>query len=251
MLSNLIITSQRVVLIIDETGQEKISNRILCQLLREQGYDEKLTVKTLPFSPALRNWSTLADFGRKCINSKDKCNVILPPLADLLCHQSLENIIQFIHKLRLCEQVDRVFIWLTPANVMHPRKEYLLAAFEYLADIMLHLETPNTLSVLTRKSGGSVSRKRYLYTKTKNEFLIDAQQNALQRPQARASSPIANTVAATFKIELNEEEIVARNTLKLPYEKTSEAKESSIIYTPDAADDFDEEEEDPDDDLCI
>lgn len=74
----------------------------------------------------------------------------------------------------------------------------------------------------------------------------------------------------TFKINFDEEELEARNTLKLPYERykiktlqlitlhqtivicsTSDdtPAESKIIYHPDADDDFDEE--DPDDDLNI
>lgn len=56
---------------------------------------------------------------------------------------------------------------------------------------------------------------------------------------------------ATFKINFDEEELVARNALKLPYERTSDEVPSSgrIIYSPDSDDDFDEE--DPDDDLDI
>lgn len=57
---------------------------------------------------------------------------------------------------------------------------------------------------------------------------------------------------ATFKINFDEEELVARNALKLPYERTSEAPkpaEAKIIYHPDSDDDFDEE--DPDEDLYI
>lgn len=57
---------------------------------------------------------------------------------------------------------------------------------------------------------------------------------------------------ATFKINFDEEEEVARNALKLPYERSNEANEPpgpKIIYHPDSDDDFDEE--DPDEDLYI
>uniref|UniRef100_A0A0A1WIX2 Elongator complex protein 5 n=1 Tax=Zeugodacus cucurbitae TaxID=28588 RepID=A0A0A1WIX2_ZEUCU len=256
MLSNLIITSQRFVVIIDETAQEKIAHNILCQLLREQGQDEKSTIKTLPFSTDLKNWPTFINFYKKCANDESKCNAILPPLADLLCYQSVEKIIHFVHRLQQCEQVQRVFLWVTPANLVHARADYLVAAFEYLADLVLHLETSNTLSIVTRKTGGGVSNKKYTYTKNKTEFLVEAIRTTPKTSPAAKTSPTTaatttNTVGTTFKIELNEDEMVARNTLKLPYEKTSETNESSIIYTPDDDDDFDEEEEDPDDDLCI
>lgn len=56
---------------------------------------------------------------------------------------------------------------------------------------------------------------------------------------------------ATFKINFDDEELVARNSLKLPYERTTDEIPlgSKIIYSPDSDDDFDEE--DPDDDLNI
>lgn len=252
MLSNLVITSQRFVLIIDETAQEKIAHNILYQLLREQGQDEMSTIKTLPTSKDLKNWATFKNFYKKCANDESKCNAILPPLADLLCYQRVEKIIHFVHRLQHCEQVQRIFLWVTPANLVQPRAEYLVAAFEYLADLVLHLETNNTLSIVTRKTSGGVTNKKYTYTKNKNEFLVEALRNLPKTtPAAKVTAPTTNTAGTTFKIELNEDEMVARNTLKLPYEKTSETNESSIIYTPEDGDDFDEEEEDPDDDLCI
>ncbi|CAD7002941.1 elongator complex protein 5 [Ceratitis capitata] len=252
MLSNLIVTTQRLVVIIDDTAQEKISQQILTQLLKEQGQDEVSTIKALPFSTDLKKWDTFVDFFRKCTRDENKCNAILPSLADLLVYQSVEKIIHFVHTLLLSKQVQRVFLWITPANIVHSRAEYVVAAFEYLADLILHLETNNTLSIVTRKAGGAVTNKRYTYTKNNKEFLVEAiQKTPKTTPAAKADEPTTNTVGTTFKIELNEDELVARNTLKLPYEKTSETTESSIIYTPDAGDDFDAEEEDPDEDLLI
>ncbi|XP_036339953.1 uncharacterized protein LOC118749261 isoform X1 [Rhagoletis pomonella] len=256
MLSNLVVTSQRFVVIIDETGLEKISHNIICQFLREQKHDEKLTAKTFSFSPELRDWSVFINFVAKCSQEENKCNVLLPPLSDLLCLHGVQKIIQFIHKLRKCEKVHRVFLWIAPANLVYPRTEYLISAFEYMADLILHLQTSNTLTIIARKTGGGVSNKFYTYTKTKNEFLVEALQNCFRSAPVKTTAPITNAIGATFKIELNEDEVVARNTLKMPYEnfvffRTSETKVSSIIYTPEASDDYDDEEEDPDDDLCI
>lgn len=205
----------------DETAQEKIAHNILCQLLREQGQDEKSTIKTLPLNTDLENWSTFKNFYKKCANDESKCNAILPPLADLLCYQSVEKIIYFVHRLQQCEQVQRILLWVTPANLVHPHVEYLVGAFEYQADLVLHLETSNTLSIVSRKTGGGVWNKKYTYTKTKNEFLVEALQNVPKTtPAAKATSTTTtNTPGTTFKIELNEDEMVARNTLKLPYEK--------------------------------
>ena len=83
--------------------------------------------------------------------------------------------------------------------------------------------------------------KHYTYQTNSKEMLVEVLKNMeikkTEEP-AQESHP--------FKIELDEEEMIARNAVKLPYEKTSEAE---IIYTPDSDDDFDEE--DPDEDLYI
>lgn len=69
---------------------------------------------------------------------------------------------------------------------------------------------------------------------------------------AKVLEPIIDPESlASFKINFEDEELEARNALKLPYERTSVEVPASgrIIYSPDSDDDFDEE--DPDDDLDI
>lgn len=79
--------------------------------------------------------------------------------------------------------------------------------------------------------------------------------NVLEVKQELIAKVIEPTVdpesLATFKINFEDEELEARNALKLPYEKTGVEVPASgrIIYSPDSDDDFDEE--DPDDDLDI
>lgn len=76
--------------------------------------------------------------------------------------------------------------------------------------------------------------------------------NAVCTAKQPAEASIAPESLATFKINCDDEELVARNALKLPYERTTDELPPAagrIIYNPDSDDDFDEE--DPDDDLDI
>lgn len=154
-------------------------------------------------------------------------NVILPTLADLLCYHSPAHLFDFINKLRRCEQVSRVFLWASPHLLPHVDAEYILAGCEYLAELVLRLETDTTLSLLSRKPGGAVSNKRYSCQVSKTEFKVTPLSESLEGKPAAATAvnqedavKVADPGAgATFKIELDEDEVVARNALTLPYER--------------------------------
>ncbi|XP_034481801.1 elongator complex protein 5 [Drosophila innubila] len=262
MLSNLIVTNQKVVLIIDQLNRERIATKFIDSLLQEQGKGAE-KVKVLPIGTQLKhvdNIETLLNNNNNNPAEPTKtttntaCNVILPTLADLLCYHCPAHIFDFINKLRRSEQVSRVFLWASPHLLPHVDAEYILAGCEYLAELVLRLETDTTLSLLSRKPGGAVSNKRYSCQVSKTEFKVTPLSESLEgKPTAvkqedavQAADPGAG---GTFKIELDEDEVVARNALTLPYERTSDTAEGNIIYTPDADDDFDDE--DPDEDLLI
>lgn len=259
MLSNLIVTNQKVVLIIDQLNRERIALKFIDSLLQEQGKEGE-EVKVLPIGTQLKhvaNIETLLnnDNNNPATTTNRACNVILPTLADLLCYNSPGNIFSLINKLRRSEHVSRVFLWASPQLLPHADAEYILAGCEYLAELVLRLETETTMSLLSRKSGGAVSNKRYSCQVSKTEFKVTPLSEnpegnttavtAIKQEEAvKAADP-----GGTFKIELDEDEVVARNALTLPYERTSDTAEGNIIYTPDADDDFDDE--DPDEDLLI
>lgn len=158
------------------------------------------------------------------IPTKTGYNIILPTLADLLCYQTPAYIFDFLNKLRRCEHVRRVFLWASPKHLQHPDAEYILAGCEYLAELVLRLETDSTLSLISRKPGGGVTNKRYRCQVSKTEFQVtpltegaDATASpatTIQKTPDNASDP-----GRTFKIELDEDEVVARNALTLPYER--------------------------------
>lgn len=257
MLSNLIVTNQKVVLIIGKSGQaisapkihlfsfltdqlnrERIALKFIGSLLHEQGEGEE--VKTLPIGTKLKHVASFETLLNECSSSstsssnnnnpsettvKSGSNVVLPTLADLLCYQSPAYIFDFINKLRRSEHVRRVFLWASPQCLQHPDVDYILAGCEYLAELVLRLETDSTMSLISRKPGGGVSNKRYSCQVSKTEFKVTPLTDATDATTAgEAAAKKDDAVSAadpggTFKIELDEDEVVARNALKLPYER--------------------------------
>ncbi|KAM7357664.1 elongator complex protein 5 [Cochliomyia hominivorax] len=253
MLSNLVVTRQKFVLIKDELGQERVSQKFITQMLKEQGEDS--SIKSLTLSAQLADESALQKFLNDCNTRPQEenklWNVILPNLSDFLAYQKDSVIFKFLNNLKKCEFVKRSFLWISLAHLQHDHVQYLVAAFEYMADLVLHILSTNELSLLICKPGGGVSLKHYTYKRTKNELKVEVkvETNKLKATNSSVEDEKKAEQLGTFKIELDEEEMVARNAMKMPYEKAMEATESNIIYTPDAADDFDDE--DPDEDLNI
>ncbi|XP_016983004.2 elongator complex protein 5 [Drosophila rhopaloa] len=276
MLSNLLVTKQKVVLVIDELNRERIAPKFIGSLLHEQGQGAE-TIKALPTGVSLKHVATFEALITELSNHNNNnstqageagdlegggspgskssgFNVILPTLADLLCYQSPAFIFGFLNRLRRSEYVRRVFLWASPQHLQHPHAAYILAGCEYLAELVLRLETDKLLSLISRKPGGGVTNRRFSCQVSKTQFQVTPLDGGLPAgvsPKQPSPEVEQNPqpASSTFKIELDEDEVVARNALTLPYERTSEPSEGNIIYTPDADDDFDEE--DPDEDLCI
>ncbi|XP_055846146.1 uncharacterized protein LOC129912067 [Episyrphus balteatus] len=245
MLSNLI-SSQKFVLIVDSNGQEKIALPTINGFLKEQGQSDSIKLFN-PKRDANCEENNYQTFLEDCCDSENKLNVILPPLSDLLLYNPKKSeLFQFIHQLKLNRNIKQIYVW---ASKVHAFETFTIACLEYMADHILYIETKDTLSILTRKPGGAVTNKNYTFTRTKDSFQVEAIKKAINKVEQVAVKP---EQLGTFKIELEEDELIARNALKMPYEKTSETEGSgggNIIYTPDKDDDFDEE--DPDDDLYI
>lgn len=262
MLSNLVVTKQKVVLVIDELNRERIAPKFIGSLLHEQGQGAD-TIKALPTGVSLKHVATFEALIDKYANNNTGSttdsnstgfNVILPTLADLLCYQTPAFIFGFLNRLRRSDNVRRVFLWASPQHLQDPHADYILAGCEYLAELVLRLESDKLLSLISRKPGGGVSNRRYSCEVSKTQFKVTPLDGGLpagtspKQPSPEAEQT-TEPASSTFKIELDEDEVLARNALTLPYERTSEPSEGNIIYTPDADDDFDEE--DPDEDLCI
>lgn len=245
MLSNLI-SSQKFVLIVDNIGHEKIAVSTIKGFLKEQGQSDTIKLFNAK-NPGNEELNSYQLFLKEFSNDENKSSVILPPLSDLLLsNPNKSELFQFIHQLKMNRNIKQIFVW---ASTKHVFEKFTIACLEYMANQIVFIETNNTLSILTRKPGGSVTNKNYTYSNIKDSFLVERANNPVKTIE---NEPVKPESLGTFKIELEEDELVARNALKMPYERTSEAETSgggNIIYTPDKDDDFDEE--DPDDDLCF
>lgn len=127
-----------------------------------------------------------------------------------------------------------------------------------MANVCVTISDEKYLQILTKKTGGTIARKFYQYELNgqhdNNWFVKEIKYDLgkIKDSGNKMESAIDPESLATFKINVDgEEELIARNSLKLPYERTTDEpkSESKIIYNPDSDDDFDEE--DPDEDLYI
>lgn len=203
-------------------GHGKISEKFLTQLLKEQGEDG--FIKTMPLDGQMDSINVLQKLlsensGAKLSECK-KWNFILPNLSDWLAYQKPSEILGSLNKLKKSDCIKRCFLWISTNHIFYEHSQFLIAACEYLADIVLHLQTDSELTVLTRKSGGGVTNNRYTYTKNKTEFMVKLKKGeALSKNNNCNGDEDKKEQLGTFKIELDEEEIVARNAMKMPYEK--------------------------------
>lgn len=132
-------------------------------------------------------------------------------------------------------------------------------SLENMANVIVTISDEKYLQILTKKPGGTIARKFYQYQMNDAKHTI-WQVNEMKydlgkiKDSSQSEPTIDPESLATFKINVDgEEELIARNALKLPYERTASTEEtkseSKIIYNPDSDDDFDDE--DPDEDLYI
>ncbi|KAL9903453.1 elongator complex protein 5 [Glossina fuscipes fuscipes] len=251
MLSNLIVNAQKgLIVFIDDLGEERMAIKLIKRILDDLP-DKDIILKTLKSDDNLRNkdtWQKLAGGRNPNLNQSseeecNKCNIILPPFSEMLVYQSASFVLQFLNKLKRCREIDNIFVWITPQHCLHEHSSYLIAGCEHMADVVVHIESDSHLTILKRKSdSGRASFKRYSYKRNGCNLLPEL----CKEPSAEAGEkkqPMPEQLG-TFKIELEEDELVARNALKMPYEMST-----NVAYTTDIGDNYDEE--DPDDDLSL
>ncbi|KAJ8676222.1 hypothetical protein QAD02_012008 [Eretmocerus hayati] len=106
------------------------------------------------------------------------------------------------------------------------------------------------VSVVHKKPGGSISRWKELVTQDIVTLTFESKKIVNNPGHNKVNKPIEVSAKpeTTFRIEINEEEMKQRESVPLPYILPGNPGAGSrIIYVPDEADDFDEE--DPDEDL--
>ncbi|XP_038116192.1 elongator complex protein 5 [Culex quinquefasciatus] len=228
MLSSHMLNQQKIILIKDNVGIENTCSKIVQSWLKEQkGPDAVLT-------PA-QTCSESAPF-------------LLARISSLSRKHSPRDLFQFVNR---CKQtVEHLFLWATAKNL--PSESFLVPYLEHMAGLVVTFEDQRHLSVLTKKSGGSVSNKSYQYQTTGGSFSVkEVKKDQRAKEVAPAEPTIDPASLGTFKIgDLKREEQEAKDALTLPFEFYKTTPEGGkVLYHPDAEDDLDEE--DPDDDLLI
>ncbi|KAL1380761.1 hypothetical protein pipiens_013951 [Culex pipiens pipiens] len=134
----------------------------------------------------------------------------------------------------------------------HSPQSFLVPYLEHMAGLVVTFEDERHLSILTKKSGGSVSNKSYQYQTAGGSFSVkEVKKDQRVKEVVPAEPTIDPASLGTFKIgDLKREEQEAKDALTLPFEFYKTTPEGGkVLYHPDAEDDLDEE--DPDDDLLI
>ncbi|XP_052862331.1 uncharacterized protein LOC128269035 [Anopheles cruzii] len=237
--SNLALPHQKVIVVNDKIGAERKADAAICTWLSEQ-YGEKV-------------W--------QCgVNRLDESSPYLVMLVSKLERRfELNLLFKFIAKCRKDPNVTHLFVWVAESKLQH---SFALPYFEHMADTVVTFEDTQHLSLVVKKPSGSVTNKYYEMCSPSDrsqnardeEFSVLEAKRPLQAKQqqnaAEAEPPINPATLGTFKIDLKEGELQAKNALTLPFEFFKTTPEGGkILYHPDAADDLDEE--DPDDDLLI
>ncbi|XP_058054886.1 elongator complex protein 5 [Anopheles bellator] len=234
--SNLTLPHQKVIVVNDKIGAERKADQAICRWLSEQ-YGEKV--------------------GQCGVNRLNESSPFLVMLVSKLERRfELNLLFKFIAKCRKDPNVTHLFVWVVESKLQH---SFALPYFEHMADTVVTFEDSQHLSLVVKKPSGSVTNKYYeMYCPSErrrdDEFCVMEAKRPLQAKQqqstAEAEPPINPATLGTFKIDLKEGELQAKNALTLPFEFFKTTPEGGkILYHPDAADDLDEE--DPDDDLLI
>lgn len=147
------------------------------------------------------------------LQSQPDKNIYLP-LAELCQTYKISEIFKLIHHHKSNQTVKQLFGW---ASVNNIESEFPIPYFEYLANVVVTIKDSINLSIVSRKAGGSVTKKLFQYQ------YKDGQLNVKEVKQEISTKPVEPSIEpeslTTFKINVEEEELVARNALKLPYER--------------------------------
>lgn len=95
--------------------------------------------------------------------------------------------------------------------------EFPIPYFEHLANVVVTIKDSVNLSIISRKSNGSVTKKLFQYQYREQQLHVkEVKHEIVSKTVEPTIEPESLT---TFKINVDEEELVARNALKLPYER--------------------------------
>lgn len=136
------------------------------------------------------------------------------PLAELCQTYKISEIFKLIHHHKSKQTIKQMFGWVSVQNV---QSEFHVPYLEYLANVVVTIKDSVNLSVVSRKSTGSVTKKLFHYQYRDGQLHVNEVKREIVGKIVEPT--IEPESLTTFKINVDEEELVARNALKLPYER--------------------------------
>lgn len=195
MLSNFVVGSHKLVLFVDEVGLERNSEKLIKSLLSEQSVE-------------FMNFDGNLNFSKPTV-------VILEPVSKMELNYDSAWIYATIQTLKLSENVSQIFCWLTSKNV---NDRLLIPFLEHMSNVLVTIKSNKHLSVLLKRRFGTVKLKEYQHE-------LHQGKTAIVELKVTPASPAPDTAfvnletVGTFKIgEFNDEELRAKQNLKLPFE---------------------------------
>uniref|UniRef100_A0A1L8DDB0 Elongator complex protein 5 n=1 Tax=Nyssomyia neivai TaxID=330878 RepID=A0A1L8DDB0_9DIPT len=235
---------QKIILFVDRIGFEEKHWKLAGRALLEDLGAEKMHEDFLEITNHLTDVRESIKF-----NELTPCgSVVFSPVASICRQYKLEDFFKLIHKLPCSPNVRHIILYATEKYIP---EAFVIPFLEHLAEEIVTLEGRDDLKVISRKPGGSVTKKNYKFSIEQHRISIVEVKKGDKVPDAL---PVNIENLGTFKIGLSDQDLVARNRLILPFEKHLLEKDmqekknpGQVIYYPEADDDIDEE--DPDDDL--
>lgn len=193
MLSAHIIGNYKLVVFIDDIEIERNSIKLMKSLLQDKPVtvlDEKSEIKT-------------------------KSHVILSPISKLLLKHSECNIFNLIHMLKLNDNVDQIFCWITTKNI---KNNFLIPFLDHMSEITVTIKT-NHLSILTKRKYGNVKLKKFQHELQAGKMSLKDINDAQQTKEEIKRVEDPEISGTTFKIgQFKNDELEAKKNLKLPFE---------------------------------
>lgn len=141
--------------------------------------------------------------------------ILYLPLAELCQTYKIDEIFKLIHRHKADTTLKQMFGWISAKTV---QSDFHVPYFEYLANVVVTIKDSVNLSIVSRKTTGSVTKKLFQYQYRDGQLHVKE-----VKQEIVSSKPVEPTIEpeslTTFKINADEEELVARNALKLPYER--------------------------------
>uniref|UniRef100_A0A182WL75 Elongator complex protein 5 n=1 Tax=Anopheles minimus TaxID=112268 RepID=A0A182WL75_9DIPT len=232
LLSSRALPQQKIIVITDKIGFEPNASTVTSTWLKEQHGENAQPAELVHH-----------------LNESSKFQLMI--ISKLERQFDPSQLFKYISKCKKNATIEHVFVWIVEQKL---QEGFLLPYIEHMADTVITFEDRTHVSLLVKKHTGSVTNKYYEFDPQKDSFtILEVKRSAptKQNTVATEVDPPPNPAAlGTFKIDLKDEEVAAKNALTLPFEFYKTLPEGGkILYHPDAEDDLDEE--DPDDDLLI